>query len=95
MLLFEQIAAERSVVPGNVRPQVEAAIRALYVQHRAEDFQHGVKLLAIQRTVGAYMHFVVPCRNTGQLSLNRHRAAMVSAVKQETLEDVGIARDKT
>ncbi|MNY14005.1 hypothetical protein D3C86_1471660 [compost metagenome] len=41
------------------------------------------------------MHFVIPCSNAGQLGLNRHRAAVVGAVKQEAFENVGVAGDKT
>ncbi|MNF99405.1 hypothetical protein D3C84_822990 [compost metagenome] len=95
MLLLEQVAAERCVVTGHVRPQVEAAIRPLYVHDRAEDFQHRIELLAIQRTVGANVHFVIPRSNAGQLGLNRHRAAVVGTVEQEALEDVGVTGNKT
>ncbi|VVN49243.1 hypothetical protein PS647_06266 [Pseudomonas fluorescens] len=40
------------------------------------------------------MHFVIPRGNAGQLGLNRHRTAMVGAIEQEALEDVGITGHK-
>src|SRR5471032_2511468 len=95
MFLHKQIPAERLVIAFNAWPEVETTVRTLHIHHRAEDFQHRIVLLAIQRPVGAYMHFVVPCSDTGQLGLNRHRAAVVGAIEQEALEDVGITGHKT
>ena len=95
MLLRKQVAAELGVVTFNLGPQVKTAIRALYVQHRGQNLQHRIELLAIQVAVGAYVLFVVPGRNAGQLGLHRHGAAVVRAVQQERLEDVGIASHET
>ena len=95
MLFDKQIATELGIVTFNLGPQVKTAIRALYVQHRGQYLQHRIELLAIQVTVGAYMGFVVPGRNAGQLGLHRHGAAVVGAVQQERLENVGISRHKT
>ena len=94
MLGGEQVAGEQGVVTRGTCPQVEAAIRALHVHHRGEDVQHGSELLAVHVAVGAYMRFVVPSGNAGQLGLYRHGAAVVGAVQQEVLEDAGVAGDE-
>lgn len=94
MLFLEQIPAE-PVITGNVRPQVKTAIRALHVHDRAEDFQHRIIFFAVQITAGAHVYFVIPRGNAGQLGLNRHRAAVVSAVEQEAPENVGVTGHKS
>ena len=91
MFFSKQVTAECRVVTFHVWPQIKAAIGTLHVHYRAEDFQYRVEFLAIQSAVGAHMFFVIPGGNAGQLGLNRHRTAVIGAIKQETLEDLGIA----
>ena len=94
MLGSEQRACELRIVARRACPQVEAAIGALHVHHRAEDLKHGIELLAVQVTVGAHVRFVAPGGHAGELGLHRHGAAVVGAVKQEVLEDFGVASDE-
>ena len=95
MFLGKQVTAERRIIALHIRPQVEAAIRTLYIQHGGQDLQHRVELLPIQRTVGPHMDFVVPGRDAGQLGLHRHRAAVVGAIQQEGLENIRVTGNKT
>ena len=65
MFFHKQIAAEVRVVTVHLRPQIEAAVRALYIQHRFEDRQHRIELFAVQVTVGQYMGLVLPGSDAG------------------------------
>ncbi|MDT4837851.1 hypothetical protein FQZ97_715940 [compost metagenome] len=94
MFAGEQLTGEGLVVHRRLRPEVEAAVRTLHVQHRAEDIQHGVEFLTVQGAVGAHVDLVVPGGDAGQLGLHRHGAAVVGTVQQEGLEDRGVAGDE-
>ncbi|MNE89137.1 hypothetical protein D3C80_1865220 [compost metagenome] len=91
MLGFEQVTGERGVIAWHLGPQVEAAVRTLNVQYRGEDRQYCIELFAVQVAVGQHVFFIVPGGNARQLGLYRHGAAVVGAVEQERLDDLGVA----
>ncbi len=94
MLAGEQLAGELLIVHRRFRPQIKATIGALHVHDRREYFQHGIELGAIQLPVGAHVNLVVPGSDARQLGLHGHGAAMIGAVEQEGLEDLGITGDE-
>ena len=93
MLLLEQFAGEYGVVHRGACPQVETAVRALYVEHAVEDRQHGVEFLAVEAAVGAHMDLVVPGGDARQLGLHRHGAAG-GCGEEEFLQDLRVAGDE-
>src|SRR5258705_871418 len=91
IVLTVQAAGELRVVAGRLEPEVETTVRFF----RFSDGNHGIKFLRIPTPILDHMLLVAPCGDRRLLDGEAHRRAVVGAVKQEFLDQCGVAGSET